>query len=31
VGVGKMKHICWEHGPFHIDMQRRIKRAIDPR
>jgi D-lactate dehydrogenase (cytochrome) len=31
VGVGKIKHVCWEHGPFHIDMQRRIKRAIDPR
>lgn len=30
VGVGKMRHICWEHGPCHIDIQRRIKRALDP-
>ena len=18
VGVGKIKHVCWEHGPFHV-------------
>ena len=31
VGIGKIKHVCWEHGPFHVDLQRRVKRAIDPR
>jgi D-lactate dehydrogenase (cytochrome) len=31
VGIGKMKHVLWEHGPFHVDAQRRIKRALDPR
>ena len=31
VGIGKMKHVVWEHGPFHVDAQRRIKRALDPR
>mmetsp|Transcript_12015 Transcript_12015/g.19382 ORF Transcript_12015/g.19382 Transcript_12015/m.19382 type:complete len:112 (+) Transcript_12015:58-393(+) len=31
VGVGKMRHVVWEHGPFHVDMQRQIKRALDPR
>ena len=31
VGIGKMKHVVWEHGPFHVDAQRRIKRAADPR
>ena len=31
VGIGKMKHVVWEHGPFHVDTQRRIKRALDPR
>ena len=29
VGIGKMKHVVWEHGPFHVDAQRRIKRALD--
>ena len=31
VGVGKMEHIIEEHGEVHIDLQRRIKRALDPR
>ena len=31
VGVGKMEHIIEEHGEVHIDIQRRIKRALDPR
>ena len=31
VGIGKIKHVCWEHGPFHVDCQRRLKRALDPR
>ena len=31
VGVGKMRHVQWEHGPFHVDAQRRVKRALDPR
>ena len=31
VGVGKMAHIIEEHGELHIDLMRRIKRALDPR
>ena len=31
VGVGKMEHIIEEHGEVHVDIQRRIKRALDPR
>ena len=31
VGVGKMKHMLAEHGPFHLETQRSIKRALDPR
>lgn len=31
VGVGKMKHLVKEHGPVHVDTQRRIKNALDPR
>ena len=31
VGVGKMKHMLAEHGPAHIEAQRGIKRALDPR
>jgi D-lactate dehydrogenase (cytochrome) len=30
VGVGKMKHIVREHGEAHIDIQRSIKKALDP-
>ena len=25
-----MHHCAKEHGPFHIDVQRRIKAALDP-
>ena len=31
VGIGKIKHVCWEHGAYHVDCQRRMKRALDPR
>ena len=31
VGVGKMKHMLAEHGPAHLETQRSIKRALDPR
>jgi len=31
VGLGKKKHICLEHGPNHIALQARIKRALDPK
>jgi D-lactate dehydrogenase (cytochrome) len=31
VGVGKMKHMLAEHGPAHLEAQRGIKRALDPR
>ena len=31
VGVGKMKHMLAEHGPAHLETQRCIKRALDPR
>ena len=30
VGIGKQKYIIQEHGIAHIDIQRRIKRALDP-
>lgn len=30
VGIGKQKYIIQEHGVEHIDIQRRIKRALDP-
>ena len=30
VGVGKMKHIVREHGEAHVDVQRSIKKALDP-
>eukprot|EP00041_Stephanoeca_diplocostata_P022581 m.540400 g.540400 ORF g.540400 m.540400 type:complete len:670 (+) comp22100_c0_seq1:186-2195(+) len=30
VGVGKIEHVEMEHGAVHIDLQRRIKRALDP-
>jgi hypothetical protein len=31
VGVGKIAHILAEHGVDHVDLQRAVKRAIDPR
>jgi D-lactate dehydrogenase (cytochrome) len=31
VGVGKMKHMVGEHGPAHVETQRKIKKALDPR
>lgn len=30
VGIGKQKYIIMEHGVAHVDIQRRIKRALDP-
>ena len=30
VGVGKQKYLIQEHGAAHVDVQRRIKRALDP-
>ena len=30
VGIGKQKYLILEHGGAHIDVQRRIKRALDP-
>lgn len=30
VGVGKQKYLILEHGTAHLDVQRRIKRALDP-
>lgn len=30
VGVGKIAHILEEHGAAHLDVQRSIKRALDP-
>ena len=30
VGVGKIEHIIEEHGEAHIEVQRMIKRALDP-
>eukprot|EP00466_Bigelowiella_natans_P021102 jgi/Bigna1/43940/e_gw1.86.13.1 len=30
VGIGKRQHICLEHGEEHINLQRRIKKALDP-
>mmetsp|Transcript_2427 Transcript_2427/g.3530 ORF Transcript_2427/g.3530 Transcript_2427/m.3530 type:complete len:486 (-) Transcript_2427:90-1547(-) len=30
VGIGKRRHICLEHGKTHLDLQEKIKRALDP-
>mmetsp|Transcript_48560 Transcript_48560/g.155344 ORF Transcript_48560/g.155344 Transcript_48560/m.155344 type:complete len:288 (+) Transcript_48560:230-1093(+) len=30
VGLGKRRHICEEHGPVHMGVQQRLKRALDP-
>ena len=30
VGVGKIAHICEEHGEDHMNIQRAVKRALDP-
>jgi len=30
VGIGKQKYLIQEHGTAHVDVQRRIKRALDP-
>jgi len=30
VGLGKVKHMCTEHGEHHLDIQRGIKLALDP-
>eukprot|EP00466_Bigelowiella_natans_P021269 jgi/Bigna1/56451/estExt_Genewise1Plus.C_990019 len=31
VGIGKRDHICLEHGETHINLQRSIKKALDPK
>lgn len=31
VGMGKIEHALKEHGEHHIDIQRRIKKALDPK
>lgn len=30
IGVGKVQHVCAEHGEVHIAAQRAIKAALDP-
>lgn len=30
IGVGKRESAAAEHGPLHVEVQRRIKRALDP-
>ncbi|KEG09939.1 D-lactate dehydrogenase (cytochrome) [Trypanosoma grayi] len=30
LGIEKVKHVVLEHGPAHVEVQERIKRALDP-